>query len=132
MSTTITKLPAPIFPTSTANLVQYDKDVSGSTGGKFLTNNWQLFGGSYLLQTTSNDMKYGTWVDALIAENVSSATFFNDVIKKYYDYDGYVLQMTSQMGTTISTDEVYSCIQSNPEKTDTMTCAMYSDVFATA
>lgn len=64
MSTSITKLPAPIFPTSTAYLRQYDASVTQNTGDKFLTNNWQLFGGSFLLQTTSNDMKYGTWVDA--------------------------------------------------------------------
>jgi len=59
MAVTITVMPTPVFPTSAANIVSFDSLITQKTNQKFMTNNWQLFGGNYLLQTNSNDMIFG-------------------------------------------------------------------------
>jgi len=38
--------------------------------------------------------------------------------------------MQAQVATTVSTDEMYSCIQNDPNDTSTLLCAMYAGTFA--
>lgn len=38
--------------------------------------------------------------------------------------------MQAQVASTVSTDEMYSCIQNNPNDESTLICAMYAGTFA--
>ena len=71
---------------------------------------WQLFGGSSLLQSLANDANLGMWIDTQVAANTSKTTFYTDVIAKYYDYDGYVLMMDAGIKTTAANDKIIACV----------------------
>lgn len=64
--TTITALNTPQFPTSTNNVVLFATEANAPLVTAVPIYNqagWQLFGGSALEQTTSNEAFYGMWID---------------------------------------------------------------------
>lgn len=135
-SAVLTALGMPIFPSSTTNATQL-----APTGGIapissvvpiYTYAQWQLFGGSSLTQLVSNDALVGMWWDDQISNNPTVKTLWTDVLKTYYQYDGFVLVMDAKVGNSPSaTDELWACIQRDTAVPKEMTCAITKGTSAT-
>jgi L-rhamnose mutarotase len=94
-SVIIKEISRPSFPTSTTNATRLG--VAGSsysianTVPNIIYSEWQLFGGSNIMQTIANDAIVGMWWDQQIAANPTDTTVWEKILKVYYMYDGFVL-----------------------------------------
>jgi hypothetical protein len=73
-------------------------------------------------------MYYGMWIDANSAANPTVGDFYGSIIKKYYDYDGYILMMNAIINSSMiaNDDKLVVCIQDEPAKTTHLSCAIYT------
>ena len=84
------------------------------------------------MQTISNDAIVGMWWDQQIVNNPTVTTTWENVLKTYYMYDGFVLLQNGKVvDATNAADAYWSCIQIDAFDATKMSCAIVTGTSAT-